>query len=38
MAMMLSVAPIGLGVMWAIFDEDHLSWHDRLSQTYLRKY
>ncbi|MGC1462754.1 MAG: RDD family protein [Terracidiphilus sp.] len=38
MAMMLSVAPMGLGVMWAIFDEDHLSWHDRLSQTYLRKY
>jgi uncharacterized RDD family membrane protein YckC len=37
MAMMLSVAPMGLGVMWAIFDEDRLSWHDRLSQTYLRK-
>jgi hypothetical protein len=24
--------------MWAVFDEDHLSWHDRLSRTYLRKY
>jgi len=35
-AMLLSVVPIGLGVMWAIFDEDRLSWHDRLSQTYLR--
>jgi len=37
-AMLVSVVPIGLGVMWAIFDEDRLSWHDRLSQTYLRKY
>lgn len=37
-AMLLSVVPLGLGVMWAIFDEDRLSWHDRLSQTYLRKY
>jgi hypothetical protein len=24
-------------VAWAIFDEEHLSWHDRLSGTYLRK-
>jgi uncharacterized RDD family membrane protein YckC len=37
-ALLVSVVPVGLGVMWAIFDEDHLSWHDRLSQTYLRKY
>jgi uncharacterized RDD family membrane protein YckC len=36
-AMLLSVLPLGLGVMWSIFDEDHLSWHDRLSGTYLRK-
>jgi uncharacterized RDD family membrane protein YckC len=36
-ALLLSVAPIGLGVAWAIFDEDHLSWHDRLSRTYLRR-
>ena len=36
-ALLLSVLPLGLGVMWAVFDEDHLSWHDRLSQTYLRK-
>lgn len=35
-ALMLSVLPLGLGVAWAIFDEDHLSWHDRLSRTYLR--
>jgi uncharacterized RDD family membrane protein YckC len=37
-AMMLSLLPVGLGVAWSIFDEDHLSWHDRLSRTYLRKY
>ncbi len=36
-ALVLSVLPVGLGVMWAIFDDDHLSWHDRLSRTYLRK-
>ena len=37
-AMVLSVLPVGIGIVWSIFDEDHLSWHDRLSQTYLRKY
>jgi uncharacterized RDD family membrane protein YckC len=36
-AMVLSLAPVGLGLVWAVFDEDHLSWHDRISQTYLRK-
>lgn len=34
-AMLLSVLPVGLGVAWAIFDDDHLCWHDRLSRTYL---
>jgi uncharacterized RDD family membrane protein YckC len=37
MAMLLSVLPLGLGVVWAIFDEGRLTWHDRLSKTYLRK-
>jgi uncharacterized RDD family membrane protein YckC len=36
-ALLLSLLPMGLGVAWAIFDEEHLSWHDRLSRTYLRK-
>lgn len=36
-AMALSLAPVGLGFAWSIFDDDHLSWHDRISQTYLRK-
>ena len=37
MALPLSVLPMGLGVLWAVFDESGLSWHDRLSRTYLRK-
>ncbi|HEV2484844.1 MAG TPA: RDD family protein [Terracidiphilus sp.] len=36
-SLILSVLPLGLGMVWAIFDDDHLSWHDRLSRTYLRK-
>jgi uncharacterized RDD family membrane protein YckC len=24
-----------LGFLWAWWDEDHLTWHDRISQTYL---
>lgn len=35
-AMLISVLPVGLGVLWSIFDEDQMSWHDRLSKTYLR--
>jgi uncharacterized RDD family membrane protein YckC len=37
MALPLSVLPLGLGLIWALFDETHLTWHDRLSGTYLRK-
>jgi len=36
-AMVLSVAPLGMGVAWASIDDESLSWHDRLSGTYLRK-
>jgi hypothetical protein len=36
--MLLSAVPAGLGLAWAIFDRDHLSWHDRLTRTYQRKY
>jgi uncharacterized RDD family membrane protein YckC len=35
-AMLVSVLPLGLGMLWSIFDEDQMSWHDRLSKTYLR--
>ena len=37
MAMPLSVLPLGLGLLWAFLDNDLLTWHDRLSETYLRK-
>ncbi len=37
-SLLLSVLPVGVGVLWSIFDEDRLSWHDRLSGTYLRTY
>lgn len=36
-AAMVSLLPLGLGLAWSIFDEDHLSWHDRLSRTYQRR-
>jgi uncharacterized RDD family membrane protein YckC len=36
-ALMVSLLPMGLGLAWSIFDEDHLSWHDRLSRTYQRR-
>lgn len=35
-ALPLSVMPLGLGLAWALFDEDQLTWHDRLSGTYPR--
>jgi uncharacterized RDD family membrane protein YckC len=37
LAMLLSLLPMGLGMLWAIFDEDNMSWHDRHSRTYLRQ-
>lgn len=36
-AMLLSLLPLGLGFLWALFDDDNLAWHDRLSGTYLRR-
>lgn len=36
-ALLLSLLPMGLGVVWSLFDEERLCWHDRLSRTYLRK-
>ncbi len=34
----LAALPIGLGVLWALFDEEALGWHDRVSRTYQRSY
>jgi uncharacterized RDD family membrane protein YckC len=37
-ASLLSALPLGLGFLWAIFDEDSLSWHDRMTRSYQRSY
>ena len=37
MAMLLSVVPLGLGVVWFLFDDQNLCWHDRLSRTYIHQ-
>ena len=37
-AVLLSVSPLGLGILWAFFDDDRLGWHDRISRTYQRSY
>ncbi len=31
----LSGATLMLGFVWAIWDEDHFTWQDRMSQTYI---
>ncbi len=31
----LSAASFLIGFLWACWDEDHLTWHDRISHTYL---
>lgn len=33
---LLSAGTLFLGFLWALWDEDSLTWHDRLSKTYLR--
>jgi len=37
-ALFLSACTLGMGFAWAMFDEDGLGWHDRLSHTYQRSY
>lgn len=32
---MLSGATLMLGYVWALWDEDHFTWQDRISQTYI---
>ena len=31
----LALLPLGLGLLWCLFDRDRLAWHDRLSKTRL---
>jgi uncharacterized RDD family membrane protein YckC len=37
-AAILSWLPAGLGFLWSLWDEDKLTWHDRISNTRLRHY
>jgi uncharacterized RDD family membrane protein YckC len=32
---LISAAAVFLGFLWAGWDDDHLTWHDRISQTYM---
>jgi uncharacterized RDD family membrane protein YckC len=32
---LISAAAVFLGFLWAGWDDDHLTWHDRISQTYV---
>jgi uncharacterized RDD family membrane protein YckC len=32
---LISAGTFLLGFLWAFWDEDHLTWHDRISRTYL---
>ena len=38
LAVLLSGVPFGLGFIWAVLDEEKLSWHDRVSGLYQREY
>ncbi len=38
LAQVVAVAPMGLGLAWALLDEDRLGWHDRMSRMYQRAY
>ena len=34
----LSVLPLGLGYLWALWDKNHETWHDKLSKTVTYRY
>jgi hypothetical protein len=38
LALVLSSASLGLGVLWAFLDDERLGWHDRISRMYQRSY
>jgi len=37
-ALVLAAAPVGIGFLYALFDEDSLGWHDRMTRMYQRSY
>jgi uncharacterized RDD family membrane protein YckC len=38
LAQLVALCPFGLGILWALLDEDGLGWHDRISRMYQRAY
>jgi uncharacterized RDD family membrane protein YckC len=38
LAQLIAVVPFGLGILWALLDDDGLGWHDRISRMYQRAY
>lgn len=34
----ISLASLGMGVLWSLADRERLSWHDHISQTFLTHY
>ena len=32
---LVSAGTLGFGFLWSLWDEDHLTWQDRISQTYI---
>ena len=37
-ATLVALCPFGLGLLWALVDDDRLGWHDRMSRMYHRAY
>ncbi len=35
---LLATCPLGLGIAWALLDNEKLGWHDRMSRMYQRAY
>lgn len=35
LAMLVSIFPLGLGLLWSFIDPDELCWHDRISRTFM---
>ena len=38
LAQWVAILPFGIGMLWALLDDDRLGWHDRISQMYQRAY
>ena len=38
LAQIVATCPLGIGLLWALLDDDGLGWHDRISRMYQRAY